>query len=170
MTNFTPRKVFILINGEYQEIALEEHLDRRETDEEYQRKRFIALHGMIMEVSTKDYFAFYRARRRQKYLAEAAAERGDVSYDALTTDEFNGENVLVDPGEDIAEALAWQSTLDKLRLIISMLPEDEQELIHALFFRGLSERKWSEECGIPQRTINDRKRRILAKLKKMLEN
>ena len=56
MTNFTPRKVFILINGEYQEIALEEHLDRRETDEEYQRKRFIALHGMIMEVSTKDYF------------------------------------------------------------------------------------------------------------------
>lgn len=121
MKKYAPRKVFILHNGEYQEIPLEEHLDRRETDEEYQKKRFIALHGMIMEVSIKDYIAFYRARRRQKYLAEAAAERGDVSYDALTTDELNGEDVLVDPGEDVAEVLAWQSTLDKLRLIISML-------------------------------------------------
>ena len=121
MIKYAPRKVFILHNGEYQEIPLEEHLDRRETDEEYQKKRFIALHGMIMEVSIKDYIAFYRARRRQKYLAEAAAERGDVSYDALTTDELNGEDVLVDPGEDVAEVLAWQSTLDKLRLIISML-------------------------------------------------
>lgn len=51
MKKYAPRKVFILHNGEYQEITLEEHISRRETDEEYQRKRFIALHGMIMEVS-----------------------------------------------------------------------------------------------------------------------
>ena len=170
MKEFTPRKVFILHNGEYQEIPLEEHLGRRETDEEYQKKRFIALHGMIMEVSTKDYIAFYRARRRQKYLAEAAAERGDVSYDALTTDEFNGENVLVDPGEDIAEALAWQSTLDKLRLIIAMLPEDEKELIMAHFYKGKSQTALAEEYGVNQSNISRRISKILAKIKKLLEN
>ena len=46
----------------------------------------------------------------------------------------------------------------------------KQELINALFFRNLSERKWSDETGIPQKTINDRKHRIIAKLKKYLEN
>lgn len=43
-------------------------------------------------------------------------------------------------------------------------------LMNALFFRKLSEREWSAETGIPQKTINDRKRRILIKLKKLLES
>ncbi|MDE5780912.1 MAG: hypothetical protein K2I03_05475 [Lachnospiraceae bacterium] len=36
-------------------------------------------------------------------------------------------------------------------------------------YTELSEREWSSISGIPQKTINDRKRRILAKLKKILE-
>lgn len=169
MTNFTPRKVFVLHNGEYQEIPLEEHLDRRESDEEYQKKRFIALHGMIMEVSPKDYIAFYRARRRQKYLAEAAAERGDVSYDALTTDEFNGEDILADSGEDIAEALAWQATLDKLCLIISTLPKDEKELIKAHFYENKTQTEIAEQLGISQQAVSKRIAKICAKIKKLIE-
>ncbi len=170
MKNFTPRKVFVLTDGEYQEISLQEHLDRRETDEDYQKKRFIALHGMIMEVTPKDYIAFYRARRRQKYLAEAAAERGDVSYDAMTTDEFNGENVLVDPGEDIADALVWQSTLDKLRLVISTLPEDEKKLIKAHFYENKTQTEISEQLGISQQAVSKRILKICAKIKKLIEN
>ena len=169
MKKFTPRKVFILHNGEYQEIPLEEHIARRETDEEYQKKRFIALHGMIMEVSLKDYIAFYRARRRQKYLAEAAAERGDVSYDALTTDEFNGEDVLVDHSEDIAEALTWQFTLDKLRLIISILPEDEKELIKAHFYENKTQTEIAEQLGISQQAVSKRIAKICAKIKNLIE-
>lgn len=34
-------------------------------------------------------------------------------------------------------------------------------LIEALFFEGLSERAYSERSGIPQKTVNDRKNRIL---------
>lgn len=166
---YAPRKVFILHNGEYQEISLEEHIARREADEEYQQKKFIALHGMIMEVSPKDYIAFYRARRRQKYLAEAATERGDVSYDALTTDEYNGENVLVDPAENIAEALVWKATVDKLRLIVSTLPEDEKKLIIAHFYNGKSQTALAEEYGVNQSNISRRIGRILAKIKKLLE-
>lgn len=169
MKEFTPRKVFILHNGEYREITLEEHLDRREKDEEYQGRKFIALHGMIMEVSLKDYLAFYRARRRQKYLAETAAERGDVSYDALTTDEFNGEDVLIDPDEDIAEKLAWQQTLDMLRFIIHTLPEDEKELIIAHFYQGKTQTQLADKYGVNQSNISRRIGKILAKIKKLLE-
>ena len=169
MKEFTPRKVFILHNGEYLEISLEEHIAHREADEDYQQRKFIALHGMIMEVSPKDYIAFYRARRRQKYLTESAVERGDISYDALTTDDFNGENVLVDPGEDIAEVLAWKATLDKLRLIVSTLPEDEKKLIIAHFYNGKSQTALAEEYGVNQSNISRRIDRILAKIKKLLE-
>lgn len=60
--------------------------------------------------------------------------------------------------------------LDKLHDSLVLLSDDEQKLINALFFKNLSEREWSAEAGIPQKTINDRKRRILIKLKKLLEN
>ena len=66
----------IILAGFMSILSLAEHLDRRETDEEYQQKKFIGIHGMIMEVSESDYTAFYRAKRRQKYLAECAADRG----------------------------------------------------------------------------------------------
>lgn len=59
--------------------------------------------------------------------------------------------------------------MDKLKECLPMLKSKEQELIDALFYHGLSEREFSKVSGIPQKTINDRKRRILAKLKKYLE-
>ena len=169
MKKYAPKKVFILENGEYIEISYEELCRREENDPSYKDKFFIPLHGMIMEVDETAYRDFYKAKDRDEYLTWRTRHK-DISYSQFDDDECSGEDLLVDLNAEITDAVIWKITVDKLRLIISMLPEDEQELIHALFFRGLSERKWSEECGIPQRTINDRKRRILAKLKKMLEN
>lgn len=169
MKKYAPRKVFILENGEYIEISYEELCRREETDCTYKDKLFIPLHGMIMEVDETTYREFYKAKDRDEYLTWRTRHK-DISYSQFDDDECSGEDMLVDLNAEFTDAVIWKITMDKLRLIISMLPKDEQELIHALFFRGLSERKWSEECGIPQRTINDRKRRILAKLKKMLEN
>lgn len=53
-----------------------------------------------------------------------------------------------------------------LRLSIAQLAPSEQELITALFYDGMTEREYAIKSGIPQKTINDRKRRILLKLKK----
>lgn len=169
MKKCAPKKVFILENNEYIEISYEELCRREENDPSYKDKFFIPLHGMIMEVDETAYRDFYKAKDRDEYLTWRTRHK-DISYSQFDDDECSGEDLLVDLNAEITDAVIWKITVDKLRLIISMLPEDEQELIRALFFRGLSERKWSEECGIPQRTINDRKRRILAKLKKMLEN
>lgn len=164
------KKVFIHINGEYQEIPLKEHLIRRETDEEYQQKKFIGLHSMIMEVSESDYIAFYREKRREKYLEECANKRGDLSYDALTTDEFNGENIVIVPGDDLFEAV-WRSImLDKLQLVVPLLADDEKELIYTLFFTDMSEREYAAKQGVSQVAIHKRKIKILEKLKKLLEN
>ena len=52
---------------------------------------------------------------------------------------------------------------------LNMLDANERDLIDALFFEGMTEREYSAQSGIPQKTINDRKRRILEKLKKLMQ-
>lgn len=69
----------------------------------------------------------------------------------------------------IDEAIVQKMMLESLRRNLTQLSQDEFELINALFYKGFSEREWSEISGIPQKTINDRKKRILKKLKKLLE-
>ena len=170
MKKYAPRKVFILENGEYVELTYEEFESRKANDPAYEDRFFIPVQGFLLEVSQECYEDFYRAKEREKYLRKLNAKYGLLSIDAFDNEDDNGTDYIQAETEDVAETVTHLLMLDKLRSVIPMLSENEQELIQALFFRGLSERKWSEECGIPQKTINDRKQRILAKLKKMLEN
>ncbi len=50
-----------------------------------------------------------------------------------------------------------------------LLSKPEQELIRALYFEELTERQLSCRVGIPQQTINYKRRRILQKLKKLMK-
>lgn len=58
---------------------------------------------------------------------------------------------------------------ESLHQCIAKLATEEQDLIHALFFRGLSERQYAAETGIHNMTINGRKIKILGKLKKLMK-
>ena len=113
---YVPRKVFILESDGYTELSYEEFCRRRETNPSYAGKLFLPLYGMIMEVSKADYEDFYRQERRQKYIDERSAGNGDISYDMLTTKDFNGEDILIDGREDISEQVARKMMLDKLRI------------------------------------------------------
>lgn len=162
---YAPKKVFVLENGTYLELSYTQF--RQQTDT-YHGRRFLPLHGMLMEVSEDAYKAFYREQRRQKYLNERSNDNGDFSYDMLTTDEFNGEDILVDTLSDTSGQAEKNILLDKLKKVLCELPDNERQLIDALFTQGLSEREWSAQSGIPQKTINDRKNRLLTKLRKLL--
>lgn len=163
--DFAKSKCFIKTDNGYEEITYEELLRREEADPSYKGRRFLPLHGMLMEVTPEQYRDFYKARRRQKYLYERSRENRDISIDMLTTEQFNGADILVSDGMDIEEQVAYKLLLDKLHSCLALLTEEERELIYALFFGEKTEREWSAETGIPQKTINDRKRRILSKLK-----
>jgi len=57
----------------------------------------------------------------------------------------------------------------KYSQLISFNPiEDVIQLVTALFFDNKSEHQVSRETGVPQRTIHDRKIKILAKLKRLM--
>lgn len=168
--DFAKSKCFIKTDNGYEEITYEELLRREEADPSYKGRRFLPLHGMLMEVTPEQYRDFYKERRRQKYLYERSKENRDISIDMLTTEQFNGADILFSDEIDIEEQVAYKLLLDKLHNCLSLLTEEEQELIYALFFGEKTEREWSAETGIPQKTINNRKRKILLKLKALLEN
>lgn len=113
---YAPKKVFILENGNYKEITYAELCRLTENESVlYADKLFIPLHGMLMEVSEDTYRDFYKNKRRQKYLYEQSEENGDISYDMLTTDEFSGEDILIDSSEDIAVQVEHKIMADKLK-------------------------------------------------------
>lgn len=170
MVKYAPKKVFVLEYGKYIEISYEEFCQREEADTTYKDKLFILLHGMLMEVTANDYFEFHKDKRRQKYIDERSAKNGDFSYDMLTTDDFSGEEILIDDNEDIAAEVVNKILLDKLRDSILLLSADEQRLVREIFFEELSERTLAEKYGISQVAIHKRKVKILNKLKKLLDN
>lgn len=161
---------FIRTENGYEQITYAELCKRRNTIEEYKSKKFLPLHGMLMEVTEKQYKEFYRQKRRQKYINERSAKNGDFSYDMLTTDDFNGEDILPDESEPLDEQVIRKIMMDKLRCALRLLSEDEQELIYGLFYENLSEREYAAQKGVYHNAIHNKKIRILKKLKKFLDN
>ena len=170
MEKYAPRKVFILENGEYIELTNEEFKLRKENDPTCADRHFIPIQGFLTEVRKEDYQDFYRAKEREAYLKKLDAKYGLLSIDAFDTDDDNGTDYIADDTEDVAETIAHRLLLDKLRSVILMLTEKEQELIQAMFFQGLSESEYANRCGVNHNAIHKRKLRILAKLKLFLEN
>ena len=166
MVEYTPKKVFVLENGTYLELSCTEFRRREYT---YHGRRFIPLHGMLMEVPEDAYKAFYKRKRREKYLKDRSKDNGDFSYDMLTTDEFNGEDILVDAVADTQGEAEKNLLLDKLRQGIDSLSGYEQQLLHQLFSQRLSERTIADMYGVSQVAIHKQKARTLAKLKKLLK-
>jgi DNA-directed RNA polymerase specialized sigma subunit len=76
-------------------------------------------------------------------------------------------------GEAVEDAALRILTEDNLREAVRLLTEDERALIGALFFAnggaGMTEREYAKLKGVSQQSVNERKRRILGKLKKILD-
>ena len=161
-------KCFILSQDGYLEITYSELCRRRDTDTAYGNRKFIPLHGMLMEVTPEEYIRFYQEQRRQKYLDERSESNGDISIDMLTNGSFNGADILADSKELPDEQVIRQMLVDKLKSCLSLLAKDEMELICALFYEGLTEREIAAEYGVSQAAINKRKKRVLKKIKKFM--
>ena len=106
----------------------------------------------------------------QRYIEERAKKFGTFSYDALTTDEFNGEDILVDSDSDISKEVEHHLMLEKLLNVFQRLTSDEQALVKAIYFDGLSEREYAAQLGVYPNAVHKRKVRVLDKLKMLMEN
>lgn len=134
------------------------------------RKEYrIKVQGVLVEVTREVYLAYYSVERHTRTLDEKDVRNGKVLYSELDTEETLGEEMIPDFGAAHVEDVAIGNVLcGELRQCLTLLSKQEQELIRALYFEGLTERQLSKRTGIPQRTINDRRKRAIARLKKML--
>ena len=166
---YTPKKVFILVNDNYKEITYIELQKLEQTDKSYAEKFFLPLHGMLMEVTAETYKAYYKDQRRQKYIDERSLLNGDVSYDALDTDETLGAEVFADTKTNVEAAVINKMTVAELRKAFLLLSPDERELIMAIYIQNLTEREYAKQKGVYHNAVHKRKLRILEKLKKFLD-
>ncbi len=119
-------------------------------------------------VSKEVYRAYYKHKEREKYL-DGLAKAKNISLEACIQKGIQVEYVIACSQESIEDKLIKAEMIEKMLECLNFLDKNERMLINELFFNGKSERQLSLETGIPQRTINDRKRKILLKLKKFLK-
>lgn len=133
-------------------------------------KKYIRINNNLVEVSSEVYTAFYQMKRHEKYLIESDMKQGVMLYSNLDTDDYTGENLIIDKSQNIEETVMNKLIYDKLKDVLKKLNSDELKIINGIFFNNKSERQLSKDMGIPQRTINYRKQRILDKLKNLLND
>ena len=168
--NKQPKAVYIIENGGYTELTYEEFLRREQICPLYADKLFLPLYGSLMEVSKEDYEEYYRQRNRQIYIDRRASRNGDVSYNALSTDEFNGEDILIAEQPDVCDTVVESIMTDKLRKAILKLTDEEQLLIYRHYYADIPGTELAEIYGVSQQAISKKIAKIRAKIKKLLEN
>ena len=77
---------------------------------------------------------------------------------------------IIDEAVDVAETVVHAVMVDRLKTALRLLSDSEWVLVNAIFFEELSEREAGLRLGMTQSVVNKRKAKILAKLKKIIEN
>lgn len=131
-----------------------------------EKEFFIYMEGTLVEVSREVYEAYYRSANHSEYLDKMERHKGKVLFSDLDSEGIIGEEMIPDQSVNIEERAIMSILADKLRYCITLLSEEDQALIHALYFLGFTEREYAEKMGLSQSAIHKRKQRTIKKLQK----
>ena len=164
-------KCFIKVeNGIFEEISYKELINRRKRIEEYKDKKFIYIHGMLMEVSEEEYIDYYQEIERNRYAKRVIRKLKPISIEEMKeTMDFRDKDVLKDLKFNIEDEVAKKIEIEQLKIALLELTEKEYEIIKALFYKEDTIREYAKEIGTPFTTIQSQKQKILEKLKKLLK-
>lgn len=70
----------------------------------------------------------------------------------------------------VEEQMLRRMEAEQLHEALSLLSADEQYLVQEIYFHGRAERDLAKELGYSQNAVNKRKKRILDKLRRLMEN
>lgn len=142
-------------------------------------RRFIELvdpenEDFILKVEVPNYCIknFRKDERHEQYVADMAK-----TYDYSTLSLNSAENedreetldaFIADDETDVERDVLHQCDLETLRKALKTLSDEELAIITALYLRDepMTEREYAAATATAQKTINDRKKRILKKIKK----
>ena len=167
---YAPRKVYIKENNVYVELSYKDFCRRRKADQSYMDKLFIPVQGCLLEVVREQYADFYKDKERWRYLKKLDTNHSLLSLEGFTDSEGNVIDFIVDEAVDVAETVVHAVMVDRLKTALRLLSDSERVLVNAIFFEELSEREVGLRLGVTQSVVNKRKSKILAKLRKIMEN
>lgn len=161
--------VFVIESSGYVEMTYQEFLERRSTDMSYKSRRFILVEKHLMELSEENYRAYYKEKRRVKYVKERERKIGVFSYDALSDRGICGEELIDDQEVDVCDLAVSRTLVENLRNCLSLLTDEEYHLIRLRFYEQLTEAEIGRLCGVSQQSISKRLAGICKKIKNLMK-
>ncbi|WP_409968478.1 hypothetical protein RFF05_00375 [Bengtsoniella intestinalis] len=132
---------------------------------------YIPVNNQLIIVSYEVYQAYYKSKEQEKYQEKKKRNYEVLSYHALDSSEFNGEDIIWDRLAPTPEEIVISHvTSAQLNSAIETLSEEEYNLVQALFFEGSSLRMLARKSGVPLNSLKYQRDKVLRKLKKYLEN
>lgn len=133
-------------------------------------KYIIKVEGKLVEVSPDIYYAYFRMERQERGQEEKKQRNAVGSYDALDTEETTGAEAMPDLiVPSLEHQIISREIRDTLHQVVEALPKAERELIKAIYFDGKSEADYAKASGMSQTGVSYRRRKILSKLKLLLD-
>ena len=164
-------KCFIkLNNGNYEEITYKELIERRKNLKEYEDKKFIKVDKFLLEVTKDEYKQMDLEEQREKYVRRLKNKIEAISLDKVYADKYTLKDAIPDYNEDLSDIIQRKIENEKMQKALLMLSDNEYRLIKALFYDRETIRQYALKNGIPFMTIQNRKNKILRKLKKFIKN
>lgn len=131
---------------------------------------YIRVQDIQVPVTEEIYKAYCQGARKERYFRESDYRNKTFFYDALDTEELNGNEMFCDPAAESVESLAERRWLGEgLREAIKDLNEGEKELLGRLYLYEESLRAIARSSGVPVTTLQARHRRLLQKLREKME-
>lgn len=132
------------------------------------KKYTIVVKRQRVEVSEAVYRAYHKERETERY-QNKLIRQNELSLERFQDDGVNIDYLIVHAQPDIVDRLIHQEQLEVLWIALQSLPEDERSLIDELFFNDKKEADLASELLVTQQAISKRKKKILDKLKKMID-
>ena len=161
-------KCFVRVKGrEYEEITYKELEYRRENIPGYNKKKFIYVHKMLMEVSEEEYKEYYYEVERSRYSKKVLDKLSAISLDDIESQDKL--DIISDINVNIENDYLDKVSKEDLYKALLMLDIEEIKIIKELFYNNFSLRKYAKKLNISHNTLYSRLKIILQKLKKLLK-
>ena len=131
-----------------------------------ERQRYmLRINDTLVEVTREVYLAWYQAGRKERYQVEKMQRHGGCSMEELQEKGYDCSFSVVSPEETVIRMSEIQELEEAMRCLV----KEEAELITLLFFEEVTVKETAQYFGCCPKTIRNRRKKVLEKLKEQLE-
>ena len=124
--------------------------------------------GRIVEVNREIYLEWYRSERRERYQKERDRKHGLCSIEKLHEKGYFPEQSIF-ASDTTQETVLRNEYQSRLQNALSNLSEQDLRLLKLLYFEEITVKKAADIFNCSRKTIQNRRKRILEKIRKMME-